>query len=138
MSTKKITLVLSILLAILFGNNIVQSQQKGNLKKGNPSTKVQLKTTEDVTATVDCKSLGTLNGEVSYQYDVTLKNNTSNKLIVKYKVIFKAGDVIKTQHSHSTILIPGEELTETNDGTMKEADWDLVTKCWVDWTATVQ
>ncbi len=35
----------------------------------------------DATAEVDCKEVGRLNGEVGYQYDATLTNNTDSKII---------------------------------------------------------
>ncbi len=80
-----------------------------------------------VEGTVDCEEIGRLNGEVGYQYDVTLTNNTATKLIVRYKVIFKAGDTPKKTHSHSTLMTPNENLTETHDDKMSETEWDKVT-----------
>lgn len=80
-----------------------------------------------VEGTVDCREIGRLNGEVGYQYDVTLTNNTASKLIVKYKVIFKAGDVPQKTHSHSTVMIANENMTETHDDKMSETEWDKVT-----------
>ena len=124
--------MLCIVLAILLGNSCVQAQKKNN------EVQVNEKSSDEVAASVNCNSLGAINGIVTYQYDATLKNNTSDKLIVKYNIIFKAGDVIKKQHSHSTLLIPDEKLTESYEDTMNESDWNLVTRCWIEWTATKQ
>ncbi len=92
----------------------------------------------DVTAEVDCKEVGRLNGEVGYQYDATLTNNTDSKLIVKYDVIFLAGDVRKKTHSHSTLMIPNETLTETHDGKISEEDWEKITKFRIEWSSQKQ
>ncbi|HPB01666.1 MAG TPA: hypothetical protein PLZ67_01805 [Bacteroidales bacterium] len=93
---------------------------------------------ESVTVSVNCKELGRLNGEVSYSYDATLKNNTAEKLKVTYRVIIKNGDTSVKTHNHSTVLIPDEELTETNDGEMSEEDWDKSTDVWIEYdTPTV-
>ena len=89
---------------------------------------------EDVTADVDCREIGRLNGAVEYQYDVTLSNNTDRKLIVEYTVIFVAGSVRKKEYKHSTVLIPKESSVESHDGTIKEADWDAVTRFRVEWS----
>jgi hypothetical protein len=83
---------------------------------------------QDVTGDIDCKEIGRNNGEVQYQYDVTLVNNTESKLIVEYNVIFLTGNVPTKNHAHSTLIIANERLTETHDGTMNETDWDKVTK----------
>lgn len=90
----------------------------------------------DVSATVECKEIGRLNGVVQYQYDVTLTNNTKKKLRVDYTVTLYAGDVPKKSHSHSTILIPSENSTETNSGSMKQSDWDLVSRFNVKWSSS--
>jgi hypothetical protein len=121
MSTKKITMMLCILLVIFLGNTGFRAQEK---------------TVDVVTASVNCTSLGTLNGVVKYSYDVTLQSNTSDKLKVKYTVYFMAGNVIKKTHDHSTILIPKDNVTVTNSGSMNESDWDLITECKIEWTAT--
>jgi hypothetical protein len=88
---------------------------------------------DDVTGTLNCKELGRAQGLVQYQYDVTLNNNTDVKLKVDYQVILLAGDVKKKVHSHSTLLIPKEKLTETNYGSMNENDWDQITGCNAEW-----
>lgn len=116
MSTKKITMVLYILLAIFLSNIGIKGQE--------------------ITASISCTNLGALNGVVSYQYDVTLKNNTSDQLSVDYTVKFMAGNVVKKEFNHSTILINGDNLTESHFGTMLESDWNLITECKVEWTAT--
>jgi hypothetical protein len=82
----------------------------------------------DVSGDIDCRETGRLNGEVGYQYDVTLINHTDIKQKVDYKVIFFAGGSPIKEHNHSTILIPKETSTESHDGKMKEADWDKVTR----------
>lgn len=87
----------------------------------------------DVTADVDCQEIGRLNGQVQYQYDVTLKNNTERKLIVEYTVIFLAGSVRKKEFKHSTLLIPEESTVESHDGAIKENDWDNVTRFRIEW-----
>ena len=92
----------------------------------------------DVSGTVDCKEVGRLNGEVGYQYEVTLTNNTESKLIVKYNVIFMAGDVPIKNHNHSTLMIPNETLTETHDGKISEAEWDRVSSFRVEWESEKQ
>lgn len=89
---------------------------------------------EDVTADVDCREIGRLSGDVEYQYDVTLNNNTDRKLIVEYTVIFMAGSVRKKEYKNSTVLIPKESSVESHDGTIKEADWDAVTRFRVEWS----
>jgi hypothetical protein len=91
---------------------------------------------EDViTATIECKELGRLNGEVEYQYDVTLTNNRKVKFKVDYDVIFLAGTTRIKTHNHSTLLIPAEKLTETNSGVIKESDWNKITTFRVEWLA---
>jgi hypothetical protein len=89
---------------------------------------------EDVTADVDCREIGRLSGDVEFRYDVTLNNNTDRKLIVEYTVIFVAGSVRKKEYRHSTVLIPKESSVESHDGTIKEADWDAVTRFRVEWS----
>lgn len=96
----------------------------------------QDKSSDKVSADVECVEIGALNGETSYRYDVTLINLTKSKLKVEYTVYLKAGDVIKKQHSHSTILIPEEETIESNENKMRTEDWDKVTIFRVEWTAT--
>lgn len=123
MSTKKFTLMLCVMLATLFGNTSVQAQEN---------------TSKDVTADVNCVEVGRLNGEVQYQYDVTLKNNTASKLIVKYNVIFMEGQVPKKEHKHSTLMMPDETLTETHYGKISEAEWDKVTKFRIEWSSEKQ
>ncbi len=100
-----------------------------------PNTLLAQETAADkVSADVDCVSTGALNGETMYRYDVTLKNLTQKKLKVNYTVYLKAGDAVKKQHSHSTILIPEEELVEFGESKMKTEDWDKVTSFRVEWT----
>ncbi len=82
----------------------------------------------DVTGDIECNETGRLNGEVGYQYDVTLTNNTDLKQKVDYKVIFFAGTTPIKEYKHSTILTPKETSTESHDGKIKEGDWDRVTK----------
>lgn len=89
---------------------------------------------EVITASVDCTALGALNGEVSYQYDVTLQNNTNEKFIVDYSVIFKSGSIVKKTHRHSTVLIPGESLTESHTNKMSKSEWDTISECWIEWS----
>lgn len=91
-----------------------------------------------ISATVHCKERGRLNGQVEYQYDVTLKNNTANKQIVTYNVILLAGNVPLKTHQHSTLMIPYETLTETHYGKINEADWDRASRVKVDWKSHVQ
>lgn len=117
------TIFFSVLLTLFFS----ASQQ---------TLSAQNKADEKVSADVSCDSIGTLNGDVIYRYDATLKNNTSSKLKVEYTVFLKAGNMIKKQHSHSTILIPDEELTESNEGQMSESDWSQVTSFRIEWTPT--
>ncbi|MGE5604617.1 MAG: hypothetical protein ACM3YE_02880 [Bacteroidota bacterium] len=88
---------------------------------------------DDVTGSVSCKELGRAQGVVQYKYDITLNNNTDVKLKVNYQVIIWAGSVRMKTHNHSTILIPGERLTETNYGKMSESDWELATGCSAEW-----
>ncbi|PKP03911.1 MAG: hypothetical protein CVU11_06605 [Bacteroidetes bacterium HGW-Bacteroidetes-6] len=97
----------------------------------------QTKADEMVTADVNCDSIGMLNGEVVYQYDVTLKNNTTNKLKVKYTVFLKAGSTVKKQHNHSTILIPDEELFESHEGNISQSDWNLISSFRIETEAEV-
>jgi hypothetical protein len=120
MMTKKIAMIFCVLLALISVSAGVPARETAN---------------EDVSADVDCRELGRLNGEVGYQYDVTLKNNTSSKLIVEYNVIFMEGSIPKKNHKHSTLLIPKESLVETHEGTIKEADWDKVTKFRIEWSS---
>ena len=87
----------------------------------------------DVTADVNCKEIGRLNGQVQYQYDVTLKNNTERKLIVEYTVIFLAGSVRQKEFKHSTLLSPKESTVESRDGAIKEGDWENVTRFRIEW-----
>jgi len=88
---------------------------------------------DDVTGSISCKELGRLQGVVQYQYDMTLKNNTDVKLKVEYQVILCAGGERKKTHNHSTLLIPGEQLTETNYGSMSESEWDQLTEVKAEW-----
>ena len=111
------------MLVVLFGNTSVQAQE-------NKRT--------DVSAVVDCREVARLNGVVQYQYDATLKNNTASKLIVEYNVIFMQGQVRKKEHKHSTLMIPNEKLTETNEGTIREADWEKVTIFRIEWSSKKQ
>lgn len=104
---------------------------------GALSLSAQTKGDEMVTADVNCDSIGTLNGEVVYQYDVTLKNNTTNKLKVKYTVFLKAGNMIKKQHDHSTILISEEELFESHEGRISQSDWNLISSFRIETEAEV-
>ena len=90
---------------------------------------------EVITATVECKEIGRLQGVVEYQYDVTLTNNRKVKFKVDYDVIFLAGTIRTKVHNHSTILIPAEELTETNVGSIKESDWNKIDTYRVEWRA---
>jgi hypothetical protein len=122
-NTKKIVLMLCILIGFLFCNLSVQSNENAS---------------PDVTAAVDCKEVGRLNGEVEYQYDATLTNNTDSKLIVTYEVIFMAGDVRKKTYNHSTVMIPNETLTETHDGKISEEDWDKITRFRIEWSSQKQ
>lgn len=90
----------------------------------------------DVSATVECKEIGRLKGEVGYEYEVTLKNNTQKKLIVEYSVLLIAGGTTKKTHKHSTLLIPSEKLTETHSDKMKESVWDEITRFRVEWSSS--
>jgi hypothetical protein len=126
MSTK----TFPVLLIILF----VASSSNINVRAQEEEDKVS-----NIAATVDCREIGRLNGEVQYQYEVTLTNNTGSKQLVAYDVIFMAGDVRLKTHKHSTLMIPHEKkLTETHDGKMRETDWDRVTKFRIEWSSKKQ
>jgi hypothetical protein len=125
MSTKTIATLLSIVFVTLFGHINVQAQED----------KAQ---TPNVTATVDCKEVGRLNGKVQYQYEVKLTNKTASKQLVEYHVIFMAGDVRLKTHDDSTLMIPHENLTETHDGTISETDWERVTSDRIEWSSKKQ
>jgi thermostable 8-oxoguanine DNA glycosylase len=119
MKAKKIVMIFCVLLALISVSAGVPAQETAN---------------KEVTADVDCNELGRLNGEVGYQYDVTLKNNTASKLIVEYTVIFMEGTARKKEHKHSTLMIPKESLVETHEGKIKETDWDKVTSFRIEWS----
>jgi len=116
MKTKNVAIIITILLSAFLGAAGVRAA--------------------DATATVDCKETGRLNGQVQYQYEVTLSNNTAKKLTVEYDVILVAGSVPSRDHRHSTLLSPNEKnLTETHDGVMSAEGWDKITRFRIEWTS---
>ncbi len=119
MKTTFLTFTTAFMLIFTVGNSVSMATEKQD---------------EVITASVDCTALGALNGEVSYQYDVTLQNNTNEKFIVDYSVIFKSGSLVKKTHRHSTVLIPGESLTESHTNKMSESEWDTISECWIEWS----
>jgi hypothetical protein len=122
---------LTILLSIFLLN--AQSVTAQNLKTKTSNTQNN-SSEQAITADVNCESLGELNGVVTYQYDVTLRNNTTRNLTVDYKVHIKSGNTILKSHSHSDILIPGEELFYVGEGKMSSSEWDKYSSCVVEWT----
>jgi hypothetical protein len=122
MNTRTIATLLSILFVTLFGHSSVQAQED----------------TSAVTATVDCKEVGRLNGKVQYQYEVKLTNKTASKQLVEYHVIFMAGVVRVKTHDDSTLMIPHENLTETHDGTISETEWERVRSYRIEWSSKTQ
>jgi hypothetical protein len=119
MKTPFLSLASALMLIFTAGSQFSMAEEKQN---------------EVIAASVTCTPLGALNGEVSYQYDVTLQNNTNEKFLVDYTVIFKSGSIVKKSHSHSTILIAGESLTESHTGKMSESEWDNISECWIEWS----
>jgi hypothetical protein len=113
---------LSILFAVLFFN----------VQFSNAQT--DLDQSEVISASVNCSYMGEVDGTVIYQYDVTLRNNTDEQLTVYYKVYLNSGSLVMASHSHSDILIPGEELTNSFQDSMSSDDWEKVSVCKIEWS----
>ena len=62
---------------------------------------------DDITGSVSCDFISELNGTVTFQYEVSLTNNSSSNAKLKYTVYFKSGSTILKSYAYSDILIPG-------------------------------
>jgi hypothetical protein len=119
-------------LPIIFNLSVLFAALFFNVQFSNAQT--DLDQSKVISSSVNCSSLGELNGTVTYEYDVTLINNTDEQLTVSYTVYFNSGSLVMASHSYSDILIPGETLTSSFQDSMSSDDWKKISGCYIEWS----